>query len=279
MAAVCTVIVLAALKDLELEAVDILTAFLNGEIDAEIYMKIPEGLEVDGKPLPGEDPKCWVVQLLKGLYGIKQGPHIWSLKLHSILTSIGFRRTNCNYSVYVYHCNGICIFVPIHINNLLLASGCKSTIQRVKSELASHFDLHNLSPATSILGIKISHDQGNCKVSLLQPGYIKSILSDFSMSDCNPSATLMDEGLKLSMCMLPGTPEEKANMKKVPYCKLIGKLLYLAVTTWPDLAYVVGVLCCFVENPGNVTKPTPYSNSTHFSDHFAYHITFSFVVM
>jgi len=90
MAAMCTVIAIAATEDLELESVDVSTAFLNGDIDAEIYMKIPEGLEVEGNPQPGEDPKCWVVRLLKGLYGIKQGPQIWALKLHSVLTNIGF---------------------------------------------------------------------------------------------------------------------------------------------------------------------------------------------
>lgn len=250
MAAVRTVIAIAATEDLELETVDISTAFLNGDIDAEIYMKIPEGLEVDGEPLPGEDPKRWVVRLLKGLYGIKQGPRIWSLKLHSVLTSIGFERTSCDYSVYVYHRDGVRIFVPIHVDDLLIASNSKSAIKHVKSELSSHFVLHDLGPATSILGIKISRDRSKRTISLSQPGYIESILSDFSMSDCNPSTTPMDEGQKLSVHMSPSTPEEIAEMKKVPYCELIGKLLYLAVATRPDLAYVVGVLCRFVENPG-----------------------------
>ncbi len=68
--------------------------------------------------------------------------------------------------------------------------------------------------------------------------------------DCNPAATPMEENLKLSVKMLPTTPEDCLGMKTVPYCKLIGKLLYLTVTTCPDIAYAVGVLCRFVENPG-----------------------------
>src|SRR5882757_3219309 len=84
MAAVRAVIAIAAMEDLELETVDVSTAFLNGDIDAEVYMKIPDGLEVDGDPKVGEDPKRWVVRLLKGLYGIKQGLCIWALKLHSV---------------------------------------------------------------------------------------------------------------------------------------------------------------------------------------------------
>jgi len=91
MAAMRAVIMIAAAEDLELESVDISMAFLNGDIDAEIYMKIPEGLKVEGEPQPGKDPKWWVVHLLKGLYGIKQGPQIWALKLHSVLMAIGFK--------------------------------------------------------------------------------------------------------------------------------------------------------------------------------------------
>jgi hypothetical protein len=102
MAAMRAVMAIAAAEDLELESLDVSTAFLNGKIDAEIYMRIPEGLEVEGNPQPGEDLKCWVVCLLKGLYGIKQGPHIWALKLHSVLLAIGFERIDCDHSVYVY---------------------------------------------------------------------------------------------------------------------------------------------------------------------------------
>ena len=111
------VIAMAAAEDLELDLVDVLTAFLNGEIDAKIYMKIPEGLSVEGDPTPDEDPKRWVVRLLKSLYGIKQGPRIWALKLHSVLTKIGFKRTDCNHSVYVYRQDNVQILLPIHVDD------------------------------------------------------------------------------------------------------------------------------------------------------------------
>lgn len=158
MAAMHTVLAIAAAEDLELESVDISTTFLNGDIDAEIYMRVPEGLKVEGEPRPGEDPKRWVVRLLKGLYGIKQGPRIWVLKLHSVLTSIGFERTDCDYSVYIYCRSDIRIMMPIHVDDLLLASNSKAAIQCVKSDLSAHFKLHDQGPTTSILGIKIERD-------------------------------------------------------------------------------------------------------------------------
>jgi len=174
MAAMHAVIAIAATEDLELESVDVSTAFLNGDIDAEIYMKIPEGLEVEGNPQPGEDPKRWVVRLLKGLYGIKQGPRIWALKLHSVLTDIGFEQTDCDHSVYVYRRGDDRIVPPIHVNDLLLASNSSAAIQKVKAELASHFKLHDQGPATSILGMKIERNHTTRTISLSQPGYIES---------------------------------------------------------------------------------------------------------
>ena len=70
------------------------------------------------------------------------------------------------------------------------------------------------------------------------------------MSKCNPVHTPMIENQKLSTSMSPDTPERQAEMKAYPYRELIRKLLYLAIATRPDIAYTIGVLCQFVENPG-----------------------------
>ena len=191
-----------------------------------------------------------MVCLLKGLYGIKQGPRIWALKLHSVLTDIGFERTDCDHSVYVYRRGDVRIMLPIHVDDLLLASNSADALRSVKSDLAAHFKLHDLGPATSILGMKIVRDRPARSISLSQPGYTESILSDFSMADCNPALTPMEEGCKLSVSMSPQSLEEKLDMKDVPYRELVGKLLYLAIATRPDISYAIGVLCRFVENPG-----------------------------
>ena len=138
------------------------------------------------------------MRLLKGLYGIKQGPRIWALKLHLVLTSIGFECIDCDYSVYVYQRGDDHIMMPIRIDDLLLASNSKATVQRVKSDLMTLFKIHDQGPTTSILGIKIERDHAACTISLSQPGYVESILELFGMADCNPSLTPMDENQKLS---------------------------------------------------------------------------------
>jgi hypothetical protein len=172
------------------------------------------------------------------------------LKLHEVLTKIGFDRTDCDYSVYVYRRDDVKIIVPIHVDDLLIASNSRDAIQKVKSDLASHFKIHDQGPTTSILGIKVERDRPNRTISLSQPGYIESILEQFGMSDCNPTHTPMEENQKLSASMSPDMPECQSEMKAYPYRELIGKLLYLAIATRPDTAYTIGVLCRFVENPG-----------------------------
>jgi transposase InsO family protein len=240
-----TVIALAAIEDMELESVDISTAFLNGEIDAEVFMTKPEGVEI-----PGFEGPEWVLQLLKGLYGIKQGPRLWSQKLHTALSEIGFQRLECDHSVFVYERDGVKIVVPVHVDDLVFASKSKDAIERVKNELRARFKIRDQGQTSLILGVQLERDRKSRTISLSQPAYIQSILETFRMQDCNGTKTPMDEKLRLSNKMSPTSAAEKAEMKNIPYREAVGKLLYLSIATRPDISYAVGVLCRFNENPG-----------------------------
>ena len=76
------ILAIAALEDLELRSLDISHAYLNGELEEEIYMRQPEGFEVGGPE--------YVCKLNKSLYGLKQAGRVWNKKLHSVLLSMGF---------------------------------------------------------------------------------------------------------------------------------------------------------------------------------------------
>ena len=85
----------AALEDWEMDSMDVKTAFLNGDLEEEIYMEQPEGWEVPGK----ED---WVCLLKKAIYGLKQASRQWNAKIHKSLLDQGFTRTYSDASVYIY---------------------------------------------------------------------------------------------------------------------------------------------------------------------------------
>ena len=207
------------------------------------------------------------------------------LKLHSVLSLIGFQQIDCNYSVYVYHWGDIKIFLPIHVDDLLLMSNLLAALQEVKSDLAAQFSIHNQGPIKLMLGIKIKCNYSTQSISLLQPRYLQSILDKFNMSDCNPMSMPMEENIKLSVCMCLTDPEGRAAMAKDLYHELIRKLIYLAVATHPNISYAISVLCQFVENPGpehwgtakhvlhylkgSIGLKLVYSRSTS-DDHFTY---------
>jgi hypothetical protein len=243
-AALRSVIALAAIEDLELESVDISTAFLNGEIDSEVYMEVPEGVEVD------QSDGKWVVKLLKGLYGIKQGPRIWARKLHKELVEMGFNRLECDHSVFIYMRGNVRIIVPVHVDDLLLASNNKKALTQFKTELGKRFKIRDLGPVEQILGIHLERDRPNRTISLSQTRYIEDMIREvIGDTPFNGTHIPMDD-VKLTARMGPNTKEQEELMQHVDYRALVGKLLYLSIATRPDISYAVGVLCRFNDNPG-----------------------------
>jgi hypothetical protein len=81
-----TVIALSVQRGLKLHQLDVTAAFLNGELEDEVYMKQPEGFEVKGK-------EYLVCKLNKSLYGLKQSSRCWNSVLDEHLKSIGFTQT------------------------------------------------------------------------------------------------------------------------------------------------------------------------------------------
>ncbi|GJR98627.1 retrovirus-related pol polyprotein from transposon TNT 1-94 [Tanacetum coccineum] len=84
---------IVALQDLELEQLDVKTAFLHGHLEEEIYVEQPEGFKVPGK----EDHVC---RLKKSLYGLKQSPRQWYKRFDSFMIGHGYDR--CSYDECVY---------------------------------------------------------------------------------------------------------------------------------------------------------------------------------
>jgi Reverse transcriptase (RNA-dependent DNA polymerase) len=94
LSAIRTILAIAAIQDLHLHSIDISHAFLNGDLEEEIYMEQPAGFEVGGP-----DHVC---RLKKSLYGLKQAGRVWNKKLHSTLEKIGFTQLQSENSVYIF---------------------------------------------------------------------------------------------------------------------------------------------------------------------------------
>ena len=75
---------LAVQYNLLIEQIDITSAFLHGELNDEIYMEVPQGIIYSG------DKVC---KLQRALYGLKQSPRVWHLKLHNYSIQSGFKQS------------------------------------------------------------------------------------------------------------------------------------------------------------------------------------------
>ncbi|GJV85584.1 retrotransposon protein, putative, ty1-copia subclass [Tanacetum coccineum] len=88
------ILAIAALRNLEIHQMGVKTAFLNGDLEEEIYMNQPEGFIA-----PGQEGK--VCRLVKSLYGLKQAPKQWQQKFDNTMLESGFKINECDKCVYV----------------------------------------------------------------------------------------------------------------------------------------------------------------------------------
>ena len=104
---------LAASYGLIIRQMDVKTAFLNGELEEEIYMEQPDGFVIDGQ----EGKVC---QLLKSLYGLKQAPKQWHEKFERTLTDAGFIVNEADKCVYYRHGGGEGVILCLYVDDILI---------------------------------------------------------------------------------------------------------------------------------------------------------------
>ena len=97
-------IAIAAQEGWTLHHLDVKSAFLNGEIEEELYVKQPEGFVVVGK-------EHWVLRLRKALYGLEQAPRAWYFKLHKCLLALGFTKSRYEQAVYLKQSSHVKVIV------------------------------------------------------------------------------------------------------------------------------------------------------------------------
>ena len=229
--------------NLELHHLDVETAFLHGDLNEEIYMKQPPFFE-DSKY-----PK-YVCKLRKSLYGLKQSPRMWHIKLHTYLETIGFKRLQAEPNLYIRKEGKFFVILGVYVDDLPIASNCGNALKKVIDELKDKFPIKDLGPLEFCLGIKVSRNRTEGKLTLSQRKLIEEILEKYDMKDCKPIQTPMTVPCKLSTDDCPKTTMEEEIMATIPYRQILGSIRYLVSCTRPDLSFCAGFLSRFMQNPG-----------------------------
>jgi hypothetical protein len=229
-------VALAAKYNLDIDQMDVTTAFLHPELKVEVYMELPEGHRLNGE----------TCRLNKSIYGLKQASRAWNKKLDKQLKEFGFSQSSFDPCVYFKITNGKILIIAVYVDDLLLLSNDSKEKRKLKLNL-----MKGLGEAHYCLGIRIQRDRKNGVITLDQQKYIEQVLARFNMSGCNGVCTPMDPNQDLfNDELLPATQKEQEEANSYPYQEAIGSIMYAAQGTRPDITFAVGALSRFNNSHG-----------------------------
>jgi hypothetical protein len=207
-----TLLAVAAVQDLEVEQLDVKTAFLNGDLEEDIWMDQPKGFEVGGKT-----KAC---HLQKALNGLKQAPRAWHLKLTKEMSGLGFEPSSADPSLFIRKSEGSITYVAVWVDDCLVV-GSESDVTEVKKSIGETFTVRDLGPVKFFLGMEISRDRVAKTLTLTQKKATRELLEEFGMETTKSWRVPMGAGEKSTREGEPLDTEESEASRK---SSLPGKL-------------------------------------------------------
>ncbi|CAI5732010.1 unnamed protein product [Peronospora farinosa] len=216
-----------------LDQLDVVTAFLYGVMKAQVYCAVLEGVELDG------DFNC--LELVKTIYGLKQASRVWNETFDEFVRSIDFEASAYDPCLYIKIADGHCVLLLVYVDDVLVTGSSTELIARTKSDLKTRFEMTDSGKCAFVLGIELVENDDN-SVTMCQRRYVNDILKRFGMEDCKAVISPAD----MSTRLLPSDAATKVN---VPFREAVGALMHLTTATRPDIAFAVGYVSRFMENP------------------------------
>eukprot|EP00253_Pinus_taeda_P004601 PITA_04601 len=212
---------------------DVKSAFLNGDLEEEVYIEQPDGF------ILGNDPNL-VCRLKKALYGFKQAPRAWYYRLDKYLHQQGFSKGSADSNLYIKVENDKLLILVVYVDDIIFGSNEEAMSQSFALVMQKEFEMSLLRELTYFLGLQIQQNEGG--IFLSQTKYLKHILKKYGMEDAKPVCTPMVTGCSLS------ANDESAAVHQPTYRSMIGSLLYLTGTR-QDIMHAVGIVGRFQANP------------------------------
>ncbi|CAI5478775.1 unnamed protein product [Closterium sp. Yama58-4] len=233
---------IAAHRDYELHSLDFSTAFLQGSLHEEIWLRRPPGFT--GSVPPGTQ---WRLQ--RPVYGLRQAPREWHDTLRTTLAALGFAPSTADPSLFLRTDTSLPPFyILVYVDDLVFATADTAALAHVKSELQRRHTCTDLGELTSYLGLRITRDRARRTITLTQSHMVQQVLQRFRFTYSSPQSTPLPTGHSLS-----ALPSDESVEPSGPYPELVGCLMYLMTCTRPDLAYPLSILARYVA-PGRHRK-------------------------
>ncbi|CAI7864701.1 unnamed protein product [Closterium sp. NIES-53] len=225
----------AAQRDYELHSLDFSTAFLQGRLHEEIWLRRPPGFT-------GSFPLGTQWSLRRPVYGLRQAPREWHDTLRTTLAALGFAPSTADPSLFLRTDNSLPPFyILVYVDDLVFATADTAALAHVKSELQKRHTCTDLGELTSYLGLRITRDRARRTITLTQSHMVQQVLQRFGFTYSSPQSTPLPTGHSLS-----ALPSDESVESSGPYPELVGCLMYLMTCTRPDLAYPLSILALYV---------------------------------
>ena len=238
-------IALSVQYDWNIDQIDYETAFLNGDLQEDIYIEEPEEFESSPRK---------VLKLKKALYGLKQTPREWNQKLDKMLKSINFKQCRVDSGLYYADIEeGNRMYITVFVDDLLCFYPKESdSAKMLKQKIKDGFKSKDLGECSYILGMHVIRDRVKGIIRISQRQYIMDLLKRFKMEDCKPVETPLNPGTTYVKTGMKSLPESKIFGDVKLYQKAIGSLIYLMISTRPDISFAVSHLARFMQQPREV---------------------------
>lgn len=227
-----TFVAVAAARKWELHQMDVHNAFLHGDLNEEVYMRMPPGFHSQQQGM--------VCCLRKSLYGLRQAPRRWFAKLAAVLKNYGFSQSYSDYSLFTFHQHEAHIHVLVYVDDIIVAGNDHAAIQTFKIYLSDCFHMKDLGVLKYFPGIKVA--RGPDGIFLCQRKYALDIIAETGLLGAKPASFPLEHNHNLALADEPFLNDPEC------YRRLVGRLIYLSATR-PELSYSVHVLAQFMQQP------------------------------
>ena len=163
---------------------DVNSAYLYGKLTEEVYVR----------PAPGYNMSDGVVwRLQRALYGLHQSGRSWFEELDSSFKALGFSKVLATNCVYTYKNKAL---ILVYVDDLAIMAKDEETLRTVVELIAGIFEVKNLGPLNSFLGVQFEYAQGRWK--LHQRNYIKNLARIFKLEDNRSARVPLEAGVSLT---------------------------------------------------------------------------------
>ena len=223
----------AAHHEFKVYQMDVKSAFLNGTLEEEVYVKQPPGFVNEKYP-------HWVYRLDKAVYGLKQAPRAWYDTLTKHLLENGFVRGAIDSTLFILHEKGNILLVQIYVDDIIFGSTDEKMCKKFSKIMSSEYEMSLMGELTFFLGLQIK--QSSDGIFINQEKYVRDLLRKYQLDSTPSKNTPISAPLNLD-----SDPTGKS-VNSTVYRGMVGSLMYLTASR-PDIMFATCLCARFQSDP------------------------------